>query len=285
MSKYKTALITDSTCDIPETLLKQYDILVIPEIVVWGNESLRDRVDITPEAFYQRLETDKQRPSTTLPSPTDFVNIYREAVSKGAREIVIATVSSAMSGTYQLAKQVGDRMEVPVHVVDSKGPTMTLGWQVLAMARAREAGAAVKEMVAAAEKVRQTLVQIVCLDTLEYLYRGGRIGSATNFLGSLLDLKPLVAINHQTGLVEPCGRARTRKKSIEMLLEQFFERLDTSRLMHIAVLHGGAPEEAQALADRIQQEYPPVELLINITGPVLGINTGPRALALCGYTE
>jgi DegV family protein with EDD domain len=190
-----------------------------------------------------------------------------------------------MSGTYQLAKQVGDGMDAPVHVIDSMGPTMSLGWQVLAAARAREAGAALEGMIAAAECVRQTLVQIVCLDTLEYLYRGGRIGSATKFIGSLLDLKPLVQINHRTGLVEPGGRARTRRKSIDMLVELFFEKLDSKKNLHIAVLHGNALAEAQALAERIRQEFAPLELLLNITGPVLGINTGPRALALCGYAD
>jgi DegV family protein with EDD domain len=285
MGKHTIALITDSTCDIPESLIQQYDITVIPEIVIWGDKTFRDRIDITPQEFYERIETDKLMPTTTLPSPADFEKTYKDAIVQGAQEIVMVTVSSAMSGTYQLAKQVGNEMSVPVHVVDSKGPTMSLGWQVLAAARAREAGAAIDGMLAAAERVRQTLVQIICLDTLEYLHRGGRIGNATNFLGSLLDLKPLVEINHQTGLVEPSGRARTRKKSIEMLMERFFEKLDRRKPMHIAVLHGNALKEAQAIAEHIRQEYLPAELLVNITGPVLGINTGPGALALCGYTE
>jgi DegV family protein with EDD domain len=285
MGKHDIALVTDSTCDIPESLIQQYDIGVIPEVVVWGEEILRDRVDITPEVFYQRLETDKRHPSTTLPSPSDFEKVYKNALADGARELMVLTVSSAMSGTYQLAKQVGDQMDMPVHVIDSKGPTMSLGWQVLAAARAREAGAVIQGMIAAAERVRQTLVQIVCLDTLEYLHRGGRIGGATKFIGSLLDLKPLVQINHQTGLVEPGGRARTRRKSVDMLVDLFFEKLDIKKNLHIAVLHGDALEEAQALAERIHQEYAPLELLLNITGPVLGINTGPRALALCGYTD
>ena len=285
MGKHDIALITDSTCDIPENLIQQYDIAVVPEVVIWGEEVLRDRVDIRPEVFYQRLETDKLHPSTTLPSPSDFERIYKDACAGGAQEILMLTVSSAMSGTYQLAKQVGEQMDVPVHVIDSKGPTMSLGWQVLAAARAREAGAAIEGMIAAAERVRQTLVQIVCLDTLEYLHRGGRIGSATKFIGSLLDLKPLVQINHQTGLVEAGGRARTRRKSIDMLVDLFFEKLDITKDLHIAVLHGNALEEARALVERIRQEYAPLELLVNITGPVLGINTGPRALALCGYTD
>ncbi len=280
-----TALITDSTCDLPQALIDQYHIIVIPQVVVWGNELLRDRVDLTPEAFYQRLEKDPIWPTTTLPSPADFEKIYREAIANGAQEIVVMTVSSAMSGTFQLAEQIGHQVEVPVHVVDSKGPTMSLGWQVLAAARIRELGGAATKMMDAAAKVRDRLVQIVCLDTLEYLHRGGRIGNATRFIGSLLDIKPLVQINHRTGLVESAGQARTRRKSIDTLVNRFFEQLKPGALKRIAVMHGNALTEAQALADRIRNDFNPVELLVNITGPVLGIHTGPGALALCGYSE
>ena len=279
------ALITDSTCDIPQAMIDQYRITVIPQFVVWGSEILRDRIDLTAEDFYQRLEKDPIWPTTTLPSPLDFEKVFRDTIVGGAQEIVVMTVSSAMSGTFQLAKQVGQQMDVPVHVVDSKGPTMSLGWQVLAAARIREVGGSALKMVEAAARVRDNLVQIVCLDTLEYLHRGGRIGNATHFIGSLLNIKPLVQINHISGLVESCGQARTRKKSIEMLVNRFFDRLAPEKPKRVAVLHGNALPEAQALADRIEKEYDPLELLVNITGPVLGIHTGPRALALCGYTE
>jgi DegV family protein with EDD domain len=281
----QTALITDSTCDIPQVMLDHFGITVIPQIIVWGEEQLRDRVDLLPEDFYHRLEKDTVRPTSTLPSPADFEKVFRDAIGNGAKEIVVMVVSSAMSGTYQLAEQVGRKMNVPVYVVDSKGPTMSLGWQVLAAARVREMRGTAVKMIEAAARVRDHLVQIVCLDTLEYLHRGGRIGSATRFIGSLLDIKPLVQINHKTGLVEPSGMARTRKKSIETLVSRFFELLSPEKPKRVAVLHGNAWPEAQALAERIKKEYNPVELLINITGPVLGIHTGPRALALCGYTE
>ncbi|MGA2490489.1 MAG: DegV family protein [Anaerolineales bacterium] len=280
-----TALITDSTCDIPQAMLDQYGITVIPQVVVWGDELLRDRVDLTPEDFYRRLEKDPVWPTSTLPSTAEFEKVYRDAIADGAKEIVVMTVSSAMSGTCQMAEQVGQKMDMPVYVVDSKGSTMSLGWQVLAAARIREAGGNAVKMFEAAARVRDKLVQIVCLDTLEYLHRGGRIGSATRFIGSLLGIKLLVQINHKTGLVESCGQARTRKKSIEILVSRFFEQLAPEKPKRVAVLHGNALPEAQALADRIKNACNPLELLVNITGPVLGIHTGPRALALCGYTE
>ena len=279
------ALITDSTCDIPQSLIERYGITIIPLGVVWGNELFHDRVDLTPEEFYRRLEKDPVWPTSTLPSPADFEKVYRDVITKGAKEIVMITISGAMSGTFQIAEQVGKGMNVPVHVIDSKGPTMSLGWQVLAAARIRELGGGAAKMIETAARVRDKLVQIVCLDTLEYLHRGGRIGNATRFIGGLLDIKPLVQINHKTGLVEFCGQARTRKKSIETLLSRFFDQFSPEKPKRVAVLHGDALPEAQALADRIKKEYNPSELLINITGPVLGIHTGPRALALCGYTE
>ena len=281
----QTALITDSTCDIPQALIDQYGITIIPQVVVWGEELLRDRIDLTPEAFYQRLEKDPVWPTTTLPSPADFNKVYQQAIAGGAQEIVMMTVSGAMSGTFQVAEEEAKKMDVPVHVVDSKGPTMSLGWQVLAAARIRELGGSAAKMIEAADRVRNRLVQIVCLDTLEYLHRGGRIGNATRFIGTLLDIKPLVQINHETGLVESCGQARTRRKSIETLVSRFFEQLVPGKTKRVAVLHGNALADAKALADRIKKEYDPQELLVNITGPVLGIHTGPRALALCGYTE
>jgi DegV family protein with EDD domain len=289
MSANAIAIIADSTCDIPAELIEHYHIDIVPQIIIWGNEELRDRIDIQPAEFYQRLSTAPQLPTTSQPTMKSFSEHYRAAQDGGATDIVVLTVSSAMSGTYQTALQAAQLVEVPVHVIDAKGPTMSLGWQTLAAARAREAGADIAGMMAAVDRVRQTLVQFVYLDTLEYLYKGGRIGNATRFIGALLDLKPIVEINHRTGLVEGADRVRTRRKGIEALYQHFFREfaaaISAQRPLHIAVLHGGAPEDAALLAERVRQEYRPAELLINITGPVLGLHTGPRALALCGYAE
>jgi DegV family protein with EDD domain len=128
--------MTDSTCDIPKELIQQYGITIIPELVIWGDQNFRDRIDISPQTFYERIEKEPVMPTTSLPTPIEFENAYNEAVAQGAKEILIFTVSAAMSGTFQAAKQVAERTGFPVHVVDSKGPTMSLGWQVLAAARA-----------------------------------------------------------------------------------------------------------------------------------------------------
>ncbi|MBN1487690.1 MAG: DegV family protein [Anaerolineae bacterium] len=285
MAKNKIALITDSTCDAPAALREQYDIDFVPLSIIWGDEELREKVDITSEDFYKRLVTDPRFPKSSQPTPGDFVAAYERAKAKGAEEIVTITISSAMSGTVESAQQAATMVDIPVYVVDSRSNSMSLGWQVLAAARARKSGGDAQAMITAADNARKSMVYIISLDTLEYLHKGGRIGGATRFIGSLLDLKPQIYVDHETGRVEAGERSRTRKRAIKALYTDFFKRIDTSKKMHIAVLHNAAYQEASDLAAKVEREYAPAELLITIVSPVLGVHTGPRALALCGYTE
>ena len=279
------AILTDSTCDIPEELIEQYDIHVVPLYIIWGEEQFRDRVDMQPIDFYERLIVDAQRPTTSQPASGDFEKAIQFAVDGGATEAVILTISSAMSGTYKVALEAAKKASIPVTVIDTKGPTMTLGWQVLAAARARDRGATLDEIVQEVETVRGQMVQVVAMQTLDYLHTGGRIGDAAKWVGSMLNVKPIININHQTGRVEPIGLVRTHKALVRTLHKKFFDMIDLGKPLRIAVLHGNALSEAVALAERIQAEFHPVELIVNMTGPVLGINTGPGALALCGYAE
>ena len=143
-----------------------------------------------PVEFYERLITDDERPTTAQASVGDFLAAINEAVEKGATEAVILTVSSAMSGTYNMAKQAAAEAPIRVEVIDSKGPTMTLGWQALAAARARDEGANLDEIVEKVAKVRAGMVQLVAMETLEYLQYGGRIGDAVKWVGNILKVKP-----------------------------------------------------------------------------------------------
>lgn len=279
------SIVTDSTCDIPDALVAQYGIIVVPQRVIWGEAQYRDRIDLEPVEFYRRLAVDPDLPHSSMPSPQDFLAAFESAVDRGATQVLVLTVSSAMSGTYGVAKAAAEQANVPVAVVDSKGPTMTLGWQVLAAARARDAGADLDAILARVDQVRSRLVQFVGMETLRYLQTGGRIGDAARWAGNLLKVRPLVSINHRTGLVHPEGLVRTHRALVELLTRRFFEAVGSGPNLRIAVLHGNVPDEAAALAERIEAEVHPLELLVNITGPVLGINTGPGALALCGYAE
>ncbi len=285
MNHRQIALITDSTCDIPQRLIEQHDIIVVPFYVVWGEETFRDRVDMQPSAFYRRLVEDSEYPTTSYESPEGFLAVFGEAVNRGAEEIVVITLSSALSGGFEAATQASKAVEQDTHVVDSKGTTMSLGWQVLAAASTREAGGDARAMVAGAEQVRERVILEVSLDTLEYLHKGGRIGGAAKLIGSLLNVKPIVMINHESGEVEAGARVRTRKRGLETLYTRFFDQMDTQGRMHIAVMHGDAPDDAARMADRIEREYDPDELLVEMTGPVLGVHTGPGAIALAGYSE
>jgi DegV family protein with EDD domain len=285
MTSQQIALITDSSCDLPGDLLEQYAIQMVPLYLIWGPEELRDRVDIMPTAFYQRLASGAVLPTTSQPHPHDFIDAIQQAEQAGAAEAVIFTISSGMSSTNHSAQIAQDKAGIPVHVIDSKANSMSLGWQVLAAARTREAGGSAQAMIDAADAVRQHSVTLLYVDTLEYLHRGGRIGGAARWVGTLLHLKPQLYVDHETGVIKPGHPTRTRTKALESMYQDFFDQLDTSKPLRVAVLHGNIPETAQAFADRIAQEYAPVEMIVTLTSPVMGVHTGPGALALCGYAE
>ena len=279
------ALVTDSTCDIPAEWRKQYEISVVPVTIIFGSTSYRDGIDMTAEQFYERLPKEAKRPTTSQPTPEAFLHAYRQAQEQGAKEIVSIILSAAMSGTFESAKSAAAQMNIPVHMVNSQNNSMGLGWQVIAAARAREAGGGVSEMLAAAKQVRDKMVYFVSLDTIDYLASGGRIADAARFINSILRIKPLVFVKPESGTVGASFPARSRKLAVEGLFKEFFRHIDTTKPMHITVLHNQALEEAQALADRVKSEYSPKELFISYASPVLGVHTGPLALALCGYAE
>lgn len=281
----KIALITDSTNDLPAELREKYDIRVVPLTIVWGEHQYLDGIDITPEEFYERLGTTPHHPTTSQPTPQDFIRAYETAASGGAEEILVITISSAMSGTIESARAAAEGFNLPVRVQDSKSNSMSLGWQLLAAARAREAGANLEEMAAAAEDVRNRLHYHIVLDTLEYLVKGGRIAGATKFIGNVLNIKPQIRVNHQSGSVEAGDVSRTRARALETLYSSFFKKMEPDKRMHIAVLHNAAYEDAKTLADRITTEFNSVEIISGIVSPILGAHTGPRAVALCGYSE
>jgi DegV family protein with EDD domain len=285
MAIHKVALITDSTNDLPEELIKRNNIMVVPLTIVWDDHTYLDGVDMCAEDFYKRLEIDPSIPTTSQPAPGDFLKTYQAAKQAGAEEIIVITISSAMSGTFESARTAAKSIDIPVHVVDSKSNSMSIGWQLLACARVRENGGELQAMLAAAEKVRANLHYHIVLDTLVYLFKGGRIAGAAKLVNSVLKIKPQIRVNHNSGTVEPGDISRTRAKAIDALYSGFFKKLDLLKPMRIAVLHNNALEDAQALAERIRLEYHPVELIIGIVSPVLGVHTGPRAIALCGYSE
>ena len=285
MPKYKVALVTDSTCDLPHELRQQYEIFMVPLTVVWDGKDYRDGIDLEPTEFYKRLAVDPHLPTTSQPTPFEFTATFDAAIHHGAQEIVVVTISSAMSGTITSARHAAEKYNIPIHIVDSRSNSMSLGFQVLAAARARENGGGAAEMIAAADKARESMVYIIVLDTMKFLQRGGRIGAATAFLGEILQIKPQIRVNHTTGTVEAGEKTRTRTKALERLYQNFFEIVTVKGPLHIAVLHNNAEAEAMAILERIRTEFNPVETILTIVSPVLGVHTGPGAVAICGYSE
>ncbi len=282
---HRIALVTDSTSDIPAEWIKQYDISIVPLTIIFGSEQYLDGVDMLAEEFYQRLQKDPRHPTTSQPAPKAFLEAYQQAAARGAEEIIAITISSAMSGTIESARRAAAECGVPVHVVDSKSNSMGLGWQVIAAARTRENGGGLADMLAAAETARKNMAYYITLDTIEYLSKGGRISEAARFLNSILQIKPLIYVKHDTGTVGAALPARSRKSALEGMQREFFRHVDPARPMHVTVLHNAALPEAQEIAERIQREAAPKEIFVSIVSPVLGVHTGPRALALCGYSE
>lgn len=283
------AIVTDSTCDIPQELIERYQIAVMPHVVIWDGKQYRDRIDLQPREFYHRLETDKAWPTTSQATVEDFSRLYLQAAERGACAIIDISVAGALSGALRSAQQAADQVSaktgIPIRVFDSYKATMGLGWQVLAAARARDAGASVEEILSVVDQVRAKMNLVVCMNTVEYVYRGGRIGHATRLVGAALNIKPVIYLDNYTGMVEQVGVQFTFRKAREMMYRRFFDSMDTSKPLHVAVMHGDAEQDARELVDRIRQEYHPVELISDITGPVLGIHTGPRAMGLAGYWE
>jgi len=273
----RVAVLTDSSAYLPTSLLGQYSIHVIPLRVLWGDEVLRDGVDITPAEFLQRLKEDPVHPTTTQPNPEDFQLIF-EQLSSDYDAIVTPLISSKLSGTVdsaQAAKHTFSR--VPVRVVDTQSTSMGLGFAVLAAARAAAQGMSLEDIEAAARSAAARTRVLFVVDTLEYLHRGGRIGGATKFLGTALSVKPLLHLHE--GRVDALERVRTKGKAINRMLELATQYAD-GQPARVAVVHAGSPEEAKALEAQVAGLITCEELLVTELSPAISIHTGPGTVGV-----
>ena len=278
MSKF--AVVTDSTAYIPQEYIKKHNIIIAPQVLIWGDETFRDGVDIYPDEFYSRLKTAKVMPSTSQVSPATMQSVFQPLVDQGL-EVLGIFVSSRLSGTLQSAIQGREMMGnagSKVTLVDSLSTAMALGFQVIAAARAMETGAGLKECVAIAEKAHERTGLFFAVDTLEFLHRGGRIGGAQRFIGSALNLKPILALKE--GLVEGVERIRTKSKAHTRILELVSEQVKGKSNIRIATLHANAAEDAKALLDRAKQELDPIETIFTEVSPVVGTHAGPGTVGL-----
>ncbi len=272
------ALVTDSTASIPAALVSRYRIRVAPQILLWGEESFRDGVDITPAAFYQRLAQAKTLPRSTQPSVMSFVEIFGELVG-GGYDVLAVVISSAMSGTYQAAMQAKEAFpQASIEVVDSRTTAMALGFQVLAAARAAEAGASLAECRQVAEQAQARTGVVMAVDTLEFLQRGGRIGRASRWAGTMLRVKPILEV--RDGQVSPLEKVRTQRKALQRLVNIVVERLEGQQPIRLAAQHTNAEALAQQVLAAAEARLQPVEVLLSDVSPVVGAHVGPGTVAL-----
>lgn len=276
----KTAIVTDSTSTLPEEFIRQYDIKVAPQIVIWDEKTLQDGIDITPAQFYERLKTSPTMPTTSQATVQAFRQIFQPLVSAG-RPIVAVLISEKLSGTVQSALQAKqDFPGAQIEVIDSGHAGMSLGFQALMTARQAEAGKAFDEVVAYARKAKDHTGIMLVVDTLEFLHRGGRIGGASRFLGTALNMKPLLHV--VDGRIEALERIRTKPKAFARMLDLLGEKVQGHSNVRIATMHAAAAEDAARVLEDAVSRYHPIETTISWATPAIGTHTGPGTMAV-GY--
>ncbi|MGW6249317.1 DegV family protein [Streptomyces roseolus] len=276
MSRH-VAIVTDSTAYLPPQTMERHAITAVPLTVVISDRALLEGTEISARSLAEALQK-RRSVTTSRPSPEVFAAAYREAAEAGARGIVSLHLSAEVSGTYDAAVLAAKEAPVPVRVVDTRMIGMALGFCALAAAEAVEGGGSLEEAVAAAEKRAGDTSAYFYVDTLDYLRRGGRIGTAQALLGSALAVKPLLELDG--GRIELREKVRTASKAIARLEELAAEQAGSGPV-DIAVHHLSAPERADALAERLRARVPGIgELHVSEVGAVIGAHTGPGLLAV-----
>lgn len=278
-------VIVDSTSYIPKDIIKKYDMTILPLSVVFEDEEIKE-TDITNEAFYQKLAQQQTIPTSSQPPIGEVFNIFERIILQG-HAILGVFISSEMSGTFQTANMVKDMIldqypDAQIELVDSRSNCMQLGYAAIAGAKAANEGKTLSEAVTLVNENIKRSKFIFSPDTLEYLKRGGRIGAAQALLGSILQLKPILTVTD--GKTDVITKVRTKKKSIEKMLEIFADDVAKYGLGGVIVHHINSEEVAQKIADRVKEI---VDVAVDICpiGPVIGVHVGPGSVGLAYYTK
>jgi DegV family protein with EDD domain len=279
----KVAIVTDSSAYIPGNLSQDLPIFVIPLILLWDNQSLKDLEEITTDEFYERLKNSTSSPSTSQPSPSVFKEKYQSLLSKGY-EILSIHISGKLSGTMDSAIKAKEMLPgEKIRIVDSESTSMAMGFQILLAARLAEQGASLEECEQIALQAKAKSGVYFVVKTLEYLKRGGRIGSAAAFLGTVMDLKPILEL--RDGKIEAVEKVRTMSKAVDRMLDLVEQKLGKSAgKIHLASLFTDSSEPAQILMDRAIQRLGKeniFESTLSPVSPVIGTHAGPGTMGLC----
>lgn len=274
----KVAVVTDSTAYIPAEIIEELNIRVVPQVLIWGEESFEDGVDIQPDEFYERLNNASVMPTTSQVTIASFNKIFNQLVAEDY-EILAVLISDQLSGTIDSAVQSREGFPgKPIEIVNSHSVAMALGFQAITAARAANDGATLSECREVAEQARDHTGVVFAVDTLEFLHRGGRIGGASRYLGAALNIKPILEV--KGGRVEAVERVRTRKKSFHRIVEMVDERVAGRKPVHLATLHANVPEEAKLLLAQAEERIGASESVFSEISPVVGTHAGPGTVGL-----
>lgn len=269
-------IVTDSTCDLPRSVCEQLGIEVVPLNVHFGQAIYRDGVDITSDQFFEMLSTSPDLPKTSQPATALFEETYNRLAAEGSA-IVSIHLSAKLSGTFQSASVARDaiRNRCLIEVLDSRSASLGLGLIVMAAAEMAQAGASQREVVSYVRRLIPNVHVVCVVETLEYLQRGGRIGRARAFLGTLLNIRPIIKL--EDGEVQPVEKVRTRSKAIDWLVEfvELFPRID-----RLALLHSNSPTDVEMLVRRLEPFHPRDRIMVGQYGPVIGAHVGPGGLGV-----
>ena len=283
----KVAVVTDSTASIPEPMLKELDIHTVAYYIHRGEEVLRDLVTIQREEFLNWLITARVLPTTASPGPGDYFETYESLMEEGHDEIISIHMTSKGSGAYQAALVAQSMIkekdpEVRVEVIDTRNVSLCQGWMAIEAARAALAGLCLDEIATKVQRMIPVARMIQTADTLNYLYMGGRIGKATNLVGSLLNIKPLIGM--EDGEIVPLGVARGRGHAYQAIANKVEETLGKGRA-RIAYVHAGAKQEVERLKGLVEDKVEVVESFIAELSPALAVHSGPGTAGLCFLPE
>lgn len=271
------AVVTDSSADLPPALRAKHGISVVPLTVTFGAEEFADGVDLSPQEFWQRVARGGDLPRTTQPGPADFARVYQRLYADGMG-ILSVHLSGEMSGTVQSARlAAGDFPAGAIRVVDSRSASMGVGFLALAAARMAEEGVALEEAEAAVRALAGKLEIFFTVDSLEWLRRNGRIGRAKAFLGTLLNVKPVLTI--EDGVVSPVEQVRSRERSLHRLVELAREAA-AGRTVDVAVVHGDCPEDGERVMAELVASVDARERVVVWLGSTIGAHTGPGTLGI-----
>jgi DegV family protein with EDD domain len=278
-----TAIVVDSTADFPEAPERFPNWRVVPLYVRFGDESFRDYVDLDPTRFYERLRAAPETPSTSQPTPGDFLAVYEELA--GYERILSLHIAGKLSGTLESARTAGRELGGDkVRAIDSESASAAIAMLGLAIQRRLEQGTTDEEVDALVERYRRRARLLFTLDTFEYLVRGGRVGRARGWAGELLHIRPILTI--QEGEVVPVKRVRGNRKAFQEF-ESAFESATVDRAsVRVGIAHAEAPEKAEALRKMVRATRPAAEIeIVTTLGPVVGAHAGPGTVGFFWFDD